>query len=73
MRGDQLVRQWKIIRLLESRKRGFTAAEPSHELETARRNVYRDLKALEDAGFPLHSKKIDGRSRKPSGSVGRML
>ena len=38
MRGTQLARQWKIIRLLESRKRGLTAAELSSELEHGHRN-----------------------------------
>ncbi len=55
MRGTQIARQWKILRLIESRKRGLTARELSHELETDLRTIYRDLEALQDAGFPLYT------------------
>lgn len=61
MRGTQLTRQWKILRLLEFRKRGLTAAELEAELEAPLRTVYRDLTVLQSAGFPLYSEK-DGRS-----------
>jgi len=57
MRGSQLARQWKIIRLLESRKRGLTVTELSDELESPIRTIYRDLEALQGAGFPLYSEK----------------
>lgn len=60
MRGTQLVRQWKIVRLLEVCKRGMAAAELAVELETSLRNVYRDLQALEAAGFPVDTEK-DGK------------
>jgi predicted DNA-binding transcriptional regulator YafY len=57
MRGAQLARQWKIIRLLESRKRGLTITELSDELNSPARTIYRDLEALQEAGFPLYSEK----------------
>jgi predicted DNA-binding transcriptional regulator YafY len=59
MRGAQLARQWKIIRLLESRKRGLTINDLSDELDAPARTVYRDLEALQEAGFPLYSEKED--------------
>ncbi len=46
MRGNQLARQWKIIRLLESRKRGLTITELSDELDAPVRPVCRDVEAL---------------------------
>jgi len=55
MRGTQLARQWKIIRLMESRKRGITATELAHELEAPLRTVYRDLEAIQEAGFPIYT------------------
>lgn len=61
MRGVQMARQWKILRLIESRKRGFTARDFSYELEADLRTVYRDLAALQDAGFPLYT-QTEGRS-----------
>ena len=55
MRGTQLARQWKIIRLLESRKRGLGAKEISNELGEDLRTVYRDLESIQDAGFPIYT------------------
>ena len=57
MRGNQISRQWKILRLIESRKRGLTARELSYELESDLRTVYRDLDVLHDAGFPLYTER----------------
>ena len=58
MRGAQLARQWKIIRLLESCKRGLSAKEISEELGEDRRTIYRDLDAIQEAGFPLYTDKV---------------
>jgi len=59
MRGSQLARQWKILRLLESRRRGRTVAEISAELDVPIRTVYRDLEAIQEAGFPLYTERIN--------------
>lgn len=61
MRGIQIARQWKILRLVERYKRGRTAQEIANELEINYRTVYRDLEALQDAGFPLYTERA-GRS-----------
>jgi len=58
MRGAQLARQWKIIRLLESRKRGLSAKVIAEELEADLRTVYRDLDAIQEAGFPVFTDKV---------------
>ncbi len=55
MRGTQLARQWKIIRLIESRKRGISGTELANELEVPLRTVYRDLDAIQEAGFPIYT------------------
>jgi predicted DNA-binding transcriptional regulator YafY len=54
MRGEQIARQWKIICLLEARKRGLTAAEISSSLDTHVRTICRDLEAIQEAGFPFY-------------------
>ena len=41
---------------------GKSAADLAEELECGGRTVYRDLEALQNAGFPLYSEKIDGKS-----------
>ncbi len=61
MRGDQLARQWRLIQLLGRRRYGVGLDEAAAELECNRRTVYRDLDALQYAGFPVTSEKRDGR------------
>ena len=61
-RGDQLGRQWQIIQLLVSARRGWSAADLARELEVNPRTVYRDLEALQVAGFPLLTKKVEGKN-----------
>ena len=47
MRGTQIARQWKILRLIELNKRGLTAQNIATKLEADLRTVYRDLQALQ--------------------------
>jgi predicted DNA-binding transcriptional regulator YafY len=61
VRGDQLARQWRLIQLLGRRRFGVGLDEVAAELECNRRTVYRDLDALQYAGFPVTSEKRDGR------------
>ena len=62
-RYQQVVRQWKLIRRLEQAPGGLSVAELSAEQEVSRRNTYRDLEALQEAGFPLYQDQIDGEHR----------
>jgi predicted DNA-binding transcriptional regulator YafY len=57
MRGSQIARQWKIIRLMETRKQGLSGADLARELDVPLRTVYRDLDVIHEAGFPLYSDK----------------
>ena len=61
-RGDQLERQWKIIQMLLSARTGKSASEIADALECHSRTVYRDLEALERAGFPLYTEKIENKN-----------
>ncbi|MBW1999657.1 MAG: transcriptional regulator [Deltaproteobacteria bacterium] len=61
-RGDQLSRQWKIIQTLISSKMGKSAADLAEDLECHPRTVYRDLGALQAAGFPIYTERIEGRN-----------
>ena len=47
MRGTQLARQWKIIKLIESHTKGITVTQLANELEVPLRTVYRDLEAIQ--------------------------
>ena len=61
-RGDQLGRQWEIIQTLISSRMGKSAAELADELEINPRTIYRDLEALQVAGFPIYTDKVDGKN-----------
>ena len=63
MRGDQLARQWRIIRASEASSNGLTVAEIAQREKTGLRTIYRDLEALQEAGFPLYNKKVERASR----------
>jgi len=45
MRGDQLARQWRVIRAIEASPGGLTVAEIAEREETGIRTIYRDLQA----------------------------
>jgi predicted DNA-binding transcriptional regulator YafY len=61
VRGDQLARQWRLIQRLARSRFGVGLDELARDLECTRRTVYRDLDALQYAGFPVTSDKRDGR------------
>src|SRR5512143_1469420 len=63
MRGVQLARQWRVIRAIEASSNGLTVAEIAKREETGIRTIYRDLEALQAAGFPLYTEKVERASR----------
>jgi predicted DNA-binding transcriptional regulator YafY len=61
-RGDQLGRQWRIIQTLITSRAGKSAAGLAEELECNPRTVYRDLEALQVAGFPIYTERVEGKN-----------
>jgi predicted DNA-binding transcriptional regulator YafY len=61
MRGDQLARQWLLIQRLARSRGGAHLDDLAESLGCVRRTVYRDLDALQYAGFPVVTEKRDGR------------
>jgi predicted DNA-binding transcriptional regulator YafY len=60
-RGNQLARQWRLLQLL-GRPVGLPVDEAARHLECAVRTLWRDLRVLEDAGFPIYDERgPDGR------------
>lgn len=60
-RGDQLARQWRLLQFLD-KARGVTVDDAARELGCAVRTIWRDIRVLEDAGFPIYSDRAgDGR------------
>ena len=56
-RGDQLARQWKIIQALIASRHGKSVPELAEMVECHTRTVYRDLEALQAAGFPVTTER----------------
>jgi predicted DNA-binding transcriptional regulator YafY len=61
-RGDQLARQWQIIQLLIGSRSGKAVSDLAAELDCHGRTVYRDLEALQAAGFPLYTHRKEGKN-----------
>lgn len=60
-RGSQLARQWRLLQLLD-RPQGVTVEDAARALGCAVRTIWRDLRVLEDAGFPIYDEwAADGR------------
>jgi len=63
MRGDQLARQWRVLRHLESSAHGLTVAELAELENVANRTIYRDLETFQAAGFPIYYERVDQANR----------
>jgi predicted DNA-binding transcriptional regulator YafY len=59
VRGNQLTRQWALVRLLSGRS-GRTLSQLQAELGVGKRTVQRDIAVLESAGFPVISEARNG-------------
>lgn len=55
--SSQLIRQWKLLLLLSSRRFGVTLKELSAEFDVSSRTIHRDLNHLKTAGFRLDEKE----------------
>lgn len=62
-RHAQVVRQWRLLRRLELAPRGVSVAELAGDEPAAQRAAYRDLEALQTAGFPLFTEDTEGQRR----------
>ena len=51
-----------ILQKISSARNGKAVAELISELDCQRRTVYRDIEALQSAGFPLYNEKVNGRN-----------
>jgi predicted DNA-binding transcriptional regulator YafY len=61
-RGEQLARQWQLIQILIASKRGKSVSDLADGLNCIPRTVYRDLEALQFAGFPIYNQKKAGKN-----------
>lgn len=60
-RGDQLSRQWRLLQLID-RPVGMAIEDAAHDLGCTVWTVWRELRVLQEAGFPIYDEKgADGR------------
>lgn len=52
-RGEQIVRQWRLLQMLQRRGTGLPLRDIAEELEVSERTLQRDLELLSGIGFPL--------------------
>ena len=57
--GNQLSRQWELLRILESFRYGVNVEELAKIIECSRRTVERDLASLSQIGFPISCESRD--------------
>lgn len=62
-RNQQVVRQWKLLRHLDITPGGIAVAEYARADAARERMFYRDVEALQEAGFPLYADDIGGQRR----------
>jgi len=66
-RNDQAIRQLIVLKKLESSRQGLTLEQLADGLDASAtrhpRTLRRDLDAIESAGYPLLTERVDGRTR----------
>ena len=63
-RNNQIIRQWKLLQALETNRFGLTLRELAAQFEVTEMTVRRDLKGLEEAGFPIFADMLDDGNKK---------
>jgi predicted DNA-binding transcriptional regulator YafY len=56
-RNQEVIRQWRVLHLLEASRHGVAIDALARELEVTSRTIRRDLAALQEAGFPLYDER----------------
>jgi len=52
-RGDQVLRQWNLLKMLQSRGQGLSLRELAEENGVSERTIQRDFETLQEMGFPV--------------------
>lgn len=63
LRNQQVVRMLKIIEILSRRGKGITLNELANEMNVNRRTIYRDIDALQEAGFPIVDNEVGEKEK----------
>lgn len=62
-RNAEVIRQWHILLALDKSRLGVSVDDLARDAGVGKRTIWRDMAALQEAGFPLRSeKRADGRT-----------
>ena len=61
-RNAEVIRQWNMLRSIEASHYGLTVQDLAKAAGVSKRTIYRDLLALQEAGFPLIDENRDNHA-----------
>ncbi|MGE3274967.1 MAG: helix-turn-helix transcriptional regulator [Vicinamibacterales bacterium] len=61
-RNAEVIRQWTLLLELDAARHGLSVDELARKLEVTKRTIWRDMQALQAAGFPLVDQKRERRT-----------
>ena len=64
MRNAEVIRQWQILREIESRRVGVTIHDLARLVRVSTRTIRRDLQALQEAGFAVFDEGEDNETKR---------
>ncbi len=64
MRNAEVIRQWQILREIESQRTGVTIHELSKLVKVTTRTIRRDLQALQEAGFAVYDEGEENETKR---------
>ncbi len=64
MRNAEVIRQWKILRAVESARAGITIHQLARDADVTTRTIRRDLQALQEAGFAIFDEGEENETKK---------
>lgn len=64
MRNAEVIRQWKILRAVESARAGITIHQLARDTDVTTRTIRRDLQALQEAGFAIFDEGEENETKR---------
>lgn len=64
MRNAEVIRQWQILREIESRRTGVTIHDLAAQVDVSTRTIRRDLQALQEAGFSIYDEGGENETKR---------
>src|SRR3954464_2104102 len=64
MRNAEVIRQWTVLREIETRRTGVTIHELAELAQVTTRTIRRDLHALQEAGFAVYDEGEENETKR---------